>query len=112
MLISEGTDCQYNWGKPVAITGTSCYNRKVNRGKGKPKSPDCIYRLILFVMNYEKKLLKEKEVCNLMGFSKSTLWRLVGKNDFPKPIKFGQRMTRWNSYEVHLWMDEICSLAK
>ena len=53
-------------------------------------------------------LLKEKEVCELIGCSKSTLWRMVGRGDFPRPYKFGQRLTRWNNYEIHIWMTELC----
>ena len=59
-------------------------------------------------MEIEKKLLKEKEVCELIGCSKSTLWRMVGRGDFPRPYKFGQRLTRWNNYEIHIWMTELC----
>ena len=59
-------------------------------------------------MDYEKKLLKEKEVCELIGFSKSTLWRMVGRGDFPKPYKFGERMTRWNNWEIHMWLEKLC----
>ena len=111
MLISEPTDCHLDIGTSIDIAGTFVYNEKVNRAKAISQFPDSLYSCPLFTMNYEKKLLKEKEVCELRGFSKSTLWRLVGRGDFPNPIRFGSRMTRWNSYDVHMWIDKVCYAA-
>jgi len=108
MLISGIADCQQHWVKPIANTGTFVYNDKVNQGIVGSISPGCLYKLPLIEMDCEKKLLKEKEVCELIGCSKSTLWRMVGRGDFPRPYKFGQRLTRWNNYEIHIWMTELC----
>ena len=108
MLISGIADCPHYLVKPIANTGTSVYNGKVNQGIVRSIPPACIYKLLLIAMEYEKKLLKEKEVCELIGCSKSTLWRMVGRGDFPRPYKFGQRLTRWNNYEIHIWMTELC----
>ena len=58
-------------------------------------------------MDCEKKLLKEKEVCDLIGFSPSTLRRMVGRGDFPKPYKFGERIVRWNNWEIHTWLEQL-----
>ena len=108
MLINDFAD--YRWSRviPLANTATFVYNGKVNQGKGKSNLPDCLYKLPLIVMDCEKKLLKEKEVCELIGFSKSTLWRMVSRGDFPKPYKFGMRMTRWNNWEIHMWLEKLC----
>ena len=108
MLISDFTDCQWSRVKTLANTITFVYNGKINQGKEKSNPSGCLYRLLLIVMDCEKKLLKEIEVCELIGFSKSTLWRMVGRGDFPKPYKFGKRMTRWNNWEIHMWLEKLC----
>ena len=108
MLISDFADYQRSRVKPLADIGTFVYNGKVNQGKEKSNLSGCLYELPLIAMDFEKKLLKEKEVCELMSFSKSTLWRMVGRGDFPKPIKFGARITRWNNWEIHMWLEKLC----
>lgn len=35
-------------------------------------------------------MLNSADVMRLFRFSKSTLWRLIGNNDFPKPIYVGR----------------------
>ena len=108
MLISDFADYQWSRVKPLANTATFVYNGKVNQGKEKSNPSGCLYNLPLIAMECEKKLLKEKEVCELIGFSKSTLWRMVGRGDFPKPYKFGSRITRWNNWEIHMWLEKLC----
>ena len=108
MLINDFADYQQSRVKPLANAGTFVYNGKVNQGKERSNPSGCLYKLPLIVMDCEKKLLKEKEVCELIGFSKSTLWRMVGRGDFPKPYKFGERMTRWNNWEIHMWLEKLC----
>ena len=108
MLISDIADCQQYWVKPIANTGTFVYNSKVNQGKFQGNNPGCVYFRKLFAMNSERMLLKEKEVCELLGFSKSTLWREVARGAFPKPYKFGKRMTRWSNWEVQEWVTQLC----
>jgi len=108
MLISGTADCQHYRVKPVANTATFVYNDEVNQDKFQENSPVFVYLARLIGMNSEKMLLKEQEVCQLIGFSKSTLWRMVGRGDFPVPHRFGKRMTRWNNWEIHNWISKTC----
>jgi len=39
-----------------------------------------------------------------LPFSAPTLWRLVAKGQFPKPIKLSSRVTCWKVGEVRAWM--------
>jgi len=39
-----------------------------------------------------------------LPFSAPTLWRLVAKGQFPKPIKLSTRVTCWKVGEVRAWM--------
>jgi len=39
-----------------------------------------------------------------LPFSAPTLWRLVAKGKFPKPVKLSTRVTCWKVGEVRAWM--------
>ena len=99
MLISDFADYQRSRVKPLANIGTFVYNGKVNQGKEKSNLSGCLYELPLIAMEFEKKLLKEKEVCDLISFSKSTLWRMVGRGVGELTQK--QAMDKW--LEIKQW---------
>jgi len=40
----------------------------------------------------------------LLPFSSSTLWNMVSKNRFPKPVKLGNRITAWRVRDVRDWL--------
>ena len=39
-----------------------------------------------------------------LPFSAPTLWRLVAKGQFPKPVKLSTRVTCWKVGDVRAWM--------
>ena len=40
----------------------------------------------------------------LLPFSASTLWNMVSKSRFPKPVKLGKRITAWRVRDVRDWL--------
>lgn len=40
----------------------------------------------------------------LLDFSPATLWRMVARGDFPKPLKLGKNITAWRVGEVRAWL--------
>jgi prophage regulatory protein len=45
-------------------------------------------------------------VCNVLGASKSSVWRWVREDpSFPKPFKLGPQLTVWDETEVLHWLD-------
>lgn len=50
-------------------------------------------------------LLNDARVALLLGIHKRSLWRLVSTNDFPQPIRFGGRITRWRLSEVREFIE-------
>jgi len=40
----------------------------------------------------------------LLPFSPSTLWNMVSKSRFPKPVKLGKRITAWRVRDVRDWL--------
>lgn len=44
-----------------------------------------------------------------LGVSKTTVYRLVNANKFPKPIKTGSRSIAWREGDVVRWVEERAS---
>ena len=50
-----------------------------------------------------------KDVLNVVGFARTTLWRRVKSGDFPQPVRLGgagSRAVGWRSGEVERWLAE------
>ena len=62
-------------------------------------------------MHHKKTILRFKQVCELTGLARSTVYtRLNPKNpqydpSFPKPSKCGPRLTVWDSTEIDAWIN-------
>jgi predicted DNA-binding transcriptional regulator AlpA len=41
----------------------------------------------------------------LLPFSNPTLWRLVKKGQFPKPVQLAPNVTAWPAEAVHAWIE-------
>ena len=55
-------------------------------------------------MEYYMKILRIDDVSNLTGLSKSSIYKQVRQNQFPKSIKLTARATGWDSREVEKWI--------
>lgn len=44
-----------------------------------------------------------RRICFVLGISRSTLWRLSKRTDFPKKIAIGNRLVRYDLSEVTTW---------
>lgn len=49
-------------------------------------------------------LLRLPTVQALVGLSKTTIYALAAKGEFPQPIRRGNRCTRWRSGDVTAWL--------
>jgi prophage regulatory protein len=50
--------------------------------------------------------LREPEVRETCGLSKSQLWRLIKSGDFPKPTKLSPGCNAWDSRRIDAWLTE------
>lgn len=48
--------------------------------------------------------LKIQTVTQLTGMSPSTIRRKVSTGDFPQPVRYGKRCTRWIAGQVTEWL--------
>lgn len=49
-------------------------------------------------------LLRLPEVCRRTGYSRSEIYRRIAVNNFPAPIKLGERASAWAEHEVAAWI--------
>ena len=54
-----------------------------------------------------KRLLRLSTVCDRLGYSSATIWRLVQAGKFPKPVKLvpGRRAVGWPEEEIDAVID-------
>ncbi|HJU08364.1 AlpA family transcriptional regulator [Dyella sp.] len=51
-------------------------------------------------------LLRLPQVKAHTGLSRSELYRRMDRDEFPKPVKIGQRASAWSSVEIQTWIAE------
>ena len=50
------------------------------------------------------RMLRREEVETICGLTRSTIYRLMRKNQFPIGFKVGPRATRWSAKEIESWL--------
>ncbi len=50
-------------------------------------------------------ILRAKKVQALIGISRSTLWRMCRRSEFPQPRKITERLIGWRASEVLAWIE-------
>ncbi len=50
------------------------------------------------------RLLTVREVSEMTGLSRSTIYSMVAAGDFPKPVRIGARAVRWHENEVRTFI--------
>ncbi len=54
-------------------------------------------------MNFDMKLLRLSQVCELYSLSESSIYRRRQKGEFPKPISLGGRAIAWRTIDLDRW---------
>ncbi|MEG8040470.1 AlpA family phage regulatory protein [Sphingomonas sp. LR60] len=57
------------------------------------------------------RFLRIKDVIATIGLSRTSIYRMVGAGDFPKPIQLTARSVGWWEADVSKWLDERLSGA-
>jgi predicted DNA-binding transcriptional regulator AlpA len=52
------------------------------------------------------RIIRAKEVQDLTGLSRTTLWRMENREDFPRRVGLGGNLVGWRWSEVRQWIDE------
>ena len=48
-----------------------------------------------------------KQVCGLLGISRSTIYKRVSEGSFPPPIRVGARTVRWSVDTIEAWREGL-----
>ncbi|WP_064605750.1 helix-turn-helix transcriptional regulator [Photobacterium sp. J15] len=51
------------------------------------------------------KLIRMKELLTVVPFSKSHIYSLISKGEFPKPVSIGERAVAWREEDVQAWLE-------
>jgi prophage regulatory protein len=55
------------------------------------------------------RILRWHEVRDRVGLSRTTIWRMVRRGDFPAPVPLAERHVGWLSHEIDQWIAERAS---
>jgi prophage regulatory protein len=54
--------------------------------------------------NLNRLVLRPIDVCAMVGVSRSTLYRLIARGEFPMPLQLTSRCRGWREAEVVAWL--------
>lgn len=52
----------------------------------------------------DQQILRIQQTCALLGLSRSTLYRMIAKGEFPAPTRLSTRAVGWQAGTVHAWL--------
>ncbi|EMO7928163.1 AlpA family transcriptional regulator [Pseudomonas aeruginosa] len=50
------------------------------------------------------RIIRLKEVMDLTGLARSTVYKYIAANEFPVPLSLGDRCVGWLESEIHDWI--------
>jgi len=50
------------------------------------------------------RILRMREVIQRIGLSRSTIYKLMGNDDFPRPMKLGSQAIGWRDSDIEAWI--------
>lgn len=53
-------------------------------------------------------LLRRPAVEEMTGLSRSTIYEMMPRNEFPRAVKIGKRAVAWRKSDVDAWIHERC----
>lgn len=56
--------------------------------------------------NTPDRIIRAKEVQTMTGLSRTTLWRLENKHEFPRRVSLGANSVGWKLSEIKNWIEE------
>lgn len=57
-------------------------------------------------------VLRLPQVIQRCGFSRSAIYKLVARNEFPRPINIGVRAVAWPEVEIEQWIADRISASR
>jgi prophage regulatory protein len=52
-------------------------------------------------------ILRMRDVMRITGQARSTIYDKLGRGEFPKPVKLGQRAVGWYTSDIAKWLESL-----
>ena len=59
-----------------------------------------------------KRLMRTSDVMEFTGFSRQHIYRLMDKNEFPRPVKIGKNTNAWLSEDLDDWLTRVVEATR
>ena len=59
------------------------------------------------MIDQENRLLRIDEVLGIVGVSKSVLYEMIGRGQFPRPVRISLRAVGWRRREIDEWLESL-----
>lgn len=56
------------------------------------------------ILGWPMRIIRLKDVIDSTGIARSTIYKLIGEGDFPKPVPLVSRTVGWVESEVQEWI--------
>jgi predicted DNA-binding transcriptional regulator AlpA len=53
------------------------------------------------------RLVRSKELRQMIGWSHATFWRLVNEGRLPMPVRIGERTKAWKLSNINAWLERL-----
>ena len=57
------------------------------------------------VITMQDRLLRRRQVEELTGLSRSTVYKMMQNGEFPRPVRIGPAAVRWRASDITAWME-------
>lgn len=57
-----------------------------------------------------KRLIRMKELLDVTGLGRSTIYLYMNQNRFPNAVKIGYRSIAWREDDIQMWLDQCESI--
>jgi prophage regulatory protein len=54
---------------------------------------------------FKERVIRKKELCEILNISSSTIWRWEKAGNFPKRLCLGQRIVGWLWSDIEAWLE-------
>ena len=52
----------------------------------------------------EEKLMRRRDVEELTGLSRASIYRLIAEGEFPRPVRVSATAVRWRASDIAVWI--------
>ena len=57
------------------------------------------------VMTMQDRLLRRRQVEEITGMSRSTIYKMMQNGEFPRPVRIGPAAVRWRASDITAWVE-------